>query len=456
MATGFAGKHAVVVGASMAGLCAARVLAEHFAHVTVIEKELLGEGAEPRTAVPQGAHAHGLLARGYLALKELFAGIDAELERAGAVHADLSELAFHQFGVWKKQRHAGIDGVFVTRPGLEHIVRQRVLAMSNVTVLRGHRLTELLLDERGRQVAGVRIQSSDAVARSLPAELVIDATGRGSRTPDMLVRLGFGKARVSEVGVDVGYATRMFKRGDFVQGWKAMLVTPTPPHTRRLGAFFPVEGERWIVTLGGWFGDHPPNDEAGFMAFARSLPSRDLHERVRQLEPIGAIKSYRFSSSLRRHYEELALPEGFNVLGDAAASFNPIYGQGMTVAALEALGLRDCLRKQPGELAGLSRAVQRMVARTIDIPWTVAVGEDLRYPEAVGPRPLPQRIINAYLARVHRVSAHDAEVAMAFQRVMHMLEAPPSLLHPRTLLRVLTASTALPRAAPLGLLAPEL
>jgi 2-polyprenyl-6-methoxyphenol hydroxylase-like FAD-dependent oxidoreductase len=303
-------------------------------------------------------------------------------------------------------------------------------------------------------VVGARVQSAEAEARTLPAELVIDATGRGSRTPELLARLGFGKPRISEVGVDVGYATRLFRRTRYVPGWKAMLVTPTPPATRRIGVLFPVEGQRWIVTLGGWFGEHPPTDEAGFMEFAKGLPSRDLHEFVRGLEPLSAIKAYRFPSSLRRHYEELTLPDGFNVVGDAAASFNPIYGQGMTVAALEGLGLRDCLQKhRAGSIVGLSRAVQRMVARTIDIPWMVAVGEDLRYPEAIGSRPLPQRVINAYLARVHRASAHDADVALAFQRVMHMLEAPPSLLRPRTVWRVFSAPTDVPRAAPLGLLA---
>jgi len=339
--------HAIVIGASMAGLLATRVLADGFRRVTLIERDALPDGPALRKGVPQGGHAHGLLARGLQALTRLFPDLLPDLEAGGALHEDFSAIAFHQAGVWKRRCRAGIDGVMVTRPFLEWHVRRRLTALPNVTVLDRHRVTSLGVSSEERRVAGVTALSACGDAMALEADLVVDAAGRGSRSPAMLQTLGLGAPQESAVGVDLAYATRLYRRRGFPGPWKGLLVMPTPPRGRRMGVLLAVEGDRWICTLGGWHGDHAPADDAGYLAFARSLPVPDLHDVIAASEPLTPVATYRFPASLRRHYERMALPAGFAVMGDALCSFNPVYGQGMTVAAAQAEALETWLREGP-------------------------------------------------------------------------------------------------------------
>jgi 2-polyprenyl-6-methoxyphenol hydroxylase-like FAD-dependent oxidoreductase len=204
---------------------------------------------------------------------------------------------------------------------------------------------------------------------------------------------------------------------------------------------FPVEGDRWIVSLGGWMNDHAPTDEQGFLEYAANLPAPDIYNLMSQSEPLSDINPYKFTSSLRRHYEKLTrFPEGYLALGDAICSFNPTYGQGMTSAAMQAAALDTLLAERHDNLSGLASAFFKRAAKIVDTPWQLAVGEDFRFPQTTGPKPAGTDFINRYVAQVHRATRFDAEVCRAFLKVMNLLEPPSSLMMPGMLLRVLRVS----------------
>jgi 2-polyprenyl-6-methoxyphenol hydroxylase-like FAD-dependent oxidoreductase len=286
-------------------------------------------------------------------------------------------------------------------------------------------------------VTGVRVlRRADASAEeTLAADLVVDATGRGSRTPRWLASLGFARPNEEQVRVDVGYATRRYRLpADGMNGDLACVHGPTADRPRG-GALARLEGNTWMLTLFGMLGDHPPKDPAGFDGFACSLRFPDLHDAIRGAEPMDDPVGFRFPANVRRRYERMRrFPDGLLVFGDAICSFNPIYGQGMTVAALEALTLRDRLRS---ETTPSTRSVLRALARVIDAPWELAIGADLSVPEVPGPRPPRRRFANGYVRRLQAGAASDPELSRAFVRVTGLIDPPEALLRPATALRVL-------------------
>jgi 2-polyprenyl-6-methoxyphenol hydroxylase-like FAD-dependent oxidoreductase len=291
-------------------------------------------------------------------------------------------------------------------------------------------------------VTGVRVQfrGSSAGAEMMHADLVVDASGRGSPSPAWLDALGYAKPREESIRVDIGYMTRLYRRRpEHLDGKQAAVIAACQPGWR-CGAMLAQEDERWIVSLGGYLGDHPPADESGFVEFARSLPKPEIFEVVRDAEPLSPLTPYRFSTNLRRHYEELTrFPLGFLVYGDALCSFNPIYGQGMTVACSEALALRDCLTVGPH---GIARRFFQAASRLIDIPWQIAVGGDLQHPGVQGKRTPRLRFANWYLAKLFQVGQRDAVLATRFIEVANLIKQPAALLDPWIALRVWTGSRA--------------
>ena len=435
------GDHAVVLGASMAGLLAARVLTDSYGQVTVIDRDELPETPMHRRGVPHGRHLHALAARGQQALEELFPELTAALVADEAPIGDLLANGRLYFsGHRLRQAPTGLVLVCASRPFLEGHVRARVRALPNVAFLDRCDVVGLATTPDGRRVTGPRVlrRADGSADEVLAADLVVDATGRGSRTPIWLDALGYPRPEREQVGIGLGYATRTYGLPpDALGGDLAILNAATPQHPR-IGALLMLEGDRWMLTLGGILGDHPPTDPDGFLAFARSLRFPDIYEAVRDAEPLDEPVAFRFPASLRHRYERLGrFPDGLLVLGDAVASFNPIYGQGMSVAALEALTLRRHLEQG---IEPQPRRWFRDLARVVDVPWDMSAGGDLAFPGVQGRRTLKVRLVNAYLARLHAAAAHDADLASAFVRVVGLVAPPQSLLHPGIAVRVLRRS----------------
>jgi 2-polyprenyl-6-methoxyphenol hydroxylase-like FAD-dependent oxidoreductase len=437
---------AIVIGGSMAGLLAARVLADYFQTVTVIERDERSERPEHRRGVPQGRHAHGLLLRGQDTITRLFSGIREELLAAGATQVNMGrDVKWFHFDVWKCRYHSALDFISASRPLIEWTVAERVRRLPNVKMLHGWAVENIVYD--GQRVSGVRMHRRDdrETGQRLDADLVIDASGRGSQIPQQLRVLGFERPDESAVRIDIGYASCLFRVPDVPRDWKALYVVSQPP-AKRGALILPLEGNRWICTLIGRHGDHPPIDLAGYMAFAKSLPMPDIYEAIRSAEPLGEPVRYGFPAGIRRHYEKLRrFPPGLLVLGDALCSFNPVYGQGMSAASMYADALQACLQERVAtgwSLTDLWLPFFRDVARAADRPWQLATGEDFRFAETTGTRSRALKLLHWYTEKVHKAASVSPQVTERFYEVMHLLKPPSALFTPTILWKVLTKRPA--------------
>jgi len=445
--------HAVIIGASMAGLLCARVLATHFKRVTVIERDRLPENAEPRRGAPQGRHVHALLARGLQLMSEFFPNLSTTLLERGAVPFTFGELRWYHFGVWKKRFASTITAVAATRPFLEYEVRTALRAFRNVDIVDETAVTSFLSDLQRVRLTGVRVRTRgrEEREREIQADVVVDASGRGSQTPQRLAELGYRQPEEALVKSDRMYATRMYERPAHIREWKNLFVMDHPP-ARRSGLILTVERNRWIASLIGWHGNPAPTDEASFLEFARALPVPDLYAALKSARPLSEIIRFGFPGSQRRYYERLArFPIGLIVLGDALCSFNPVYAQGMTVAALEAKLLADCLRELPAaSVDALTSEFRRRVASVVDLPWQMSTSEDLRFPETPGHRSMKVRFMHWYMAMLHKAAGSSERITDRFYHVLNMLEPASTLFSVgvlREMLRVVCSRRGSPRPA---------
>lgn len=426
---------AIVIGASVAGLTAAKVLADRFEHVTVIDRDDVPDGAQPRKGVPQGHHPHVLLAAGQRALGELFPGLHDELVLAGAVPFDPGmDLLIHRYGgVWPRVS-VGFQSVSFSRPLLDSALKGRVVRESNVEVRDGVAVSGLRGD--ATRVTGVVLDNGEA----LDADLVVDASGRGSRSDRWLSSLGCQTPGPVEIKIGVGYASRFLRREPgFLTHGTGILVLPTPP-AKRAALLLPVEGDRWLVSMGAWHGDFP-KDEKDFVKFAAELPIPTIHDALTAAQPMSDFVSYGFPSSKRRQFENLRrVPAGYVATGDALCSFNPIYGQGMTCAALEALALGRLLDKHGSASSAMAAGFYREAADIIATPWRFAVGGDFAFPETTGPKPRAIGLLNRYSRRIQLAARVDVEARKAFTSVQHLIAPPGILFRPSMVARVLRAS----------------
>jgi 2-polyprenyl-6-methoxyphenol hydroxylase-like FAD-dependent oxidoreductase len=441
------GKNAIVIGASMAGLLFARVLADFYERVTILERDALDEAGDARKGVPQGRHVHVVLVGGANAMESLFPRLFDELTKKGAVVADFStkDVFWFHHGVLKLPAKSPLAMYCMTRPLLEQQVRERELALPNVVIQRNCVVTRLLGDAKKTRVTGVSAEHSDGRnAGTIEADLVLDASGRGSRAPQWLEELGYAKPPETSVGIQIGYASRLFEQPRKARPeWKILGVYTQAPATRKYGVIQSVEGNRWLVTLAGNLRDYPPADEAGFLEFARQLDHSELYKWLCQATPLTPISTHRFPAHLWRRYEQVSrFPEGFLAVGDAICSFNPIYGQGMSVSALEAQALHRCLSKNAPNTSGLWRRFFQATAAIVKNPWMLGTGADFLYPQTEGTRPFGTNFLNWYTARMYRACGSDPLIATLFYQVMHMLKGPAAIFDPRVFLRIIAASKA--------------
>ncbi|TYB96877.1 FAD-dependent oxidoreductase [Micromonospora sp. WP24] len=442
------GARAVVLGGSMGGILAARVLAESYAEVVVVERDKVLGVSTPRRGAPHTVHAHGLHARGHLIFEELFPGITDELRAAGVPTGDLGEMRWF-FNARKIQpARTGLLSVTAPRPVLENHIRSRVAAIPNVTFMQEYDVLGLVATDDREQIVGVRVQSRtpNADAEVLDADLVVDATGRGSRTPAWLDELGYQRPEEERVKVGLAYTTRHYRtRPEMFDGVQSINPVASPAHPR--GAFLGQVGtDLCILSLTGLLGDYPPTDPQAFLEFARSLPVPDVYEAVRDAEPLDDPVSFRFPASVRRRYERLLrFPDRYLIIGDAFCSFNPVYGQGMSVAAIQAMTLRSHLRtgRPPS-----SSPFFADLSRVIDTPWDISAGGDLDFPAVEGRRTLKVRVGNAYMARLQYAATEDPEVTTGFMRVAGLVDPPHALMRPAMMRRVFRHAIRRPAPGP--------
>lgn len=425
--------HAIVIGASIAGLLAARVLSERYGTVTLIEKDALPDEPAHRRHVPQSAHVHNLLASGLEAITSLFPGFDRELMAHGGRIGDAGrDLLFVINGRPHCRRRSGLRMVTASRILLEHLLRERVRALPGVRWFTGCEVTGLVLALKTGGITGVYLRG-DHGSCAVAADLVVDCSGRGSRMAAWLAELGYEPPPVEELRMDVRYRSRHFRLPE-AAARHDLLAVAASPGCPRFGVIGREESGLHLCTLGGLNGEAAPSDLAGFLDYARSLESPEVYEALRQAEPMSELRGFGTPSNIWRRYESLLrFPRGLLVMGDAVCGFNPSYAQGMSVAALEALELRRWLAGRRRD----ARKWFRAIAAIIQAPWMIATGGDaynLGMPEA---ERLPARWINRYFARVHAAAATDPIAAETFARVAQLCEPPTALMRPSMMWRVL-------------------
>jgi 2-polyprenyl-6-methoxyphenol hydroxylase-like FAD-dependent oxidoreductase len=423
---GLIGRQAVVVGAGMGGLTAARALADRFEYVLVFDRDALPQRAEDRPGVPQGKHVHLLLAGGLRALNELFPGFENDLARAGAVPIRIGldiRLETPEFTPFP-QRDLGIRAYAMSRPLVELTVRRRVQSCRTIEVRQGCRVQELIARDGGAAIAGVRY-SSDHASETLEADFVVDASGRGTLSLRLLEAIGRQPPPETSIGVDLTYATAVFEIPAGAPGdWKGVFTIPGGDG--RGGLMLPLERNRWILTVAGRHSVKPPGDEAGFMDFVAGLRTPTIFDAIKHAKRLGEIARFAFSVSTRRHYAALPeFPNGLVPLGDAVCRFNPIYGQGMSVAAQEAVALGALLARRvarPEPLRGLGAEFFGEAVPIIDTPWASAVIPDFAHPETRGERPANLQQMLMFGLALDRLAALDPEVHKLTAEVRHLLK----------------------------------
>ena len=447
MASTLIGKQAAVIGAGMGGLTAAAALADFFDQVVILERDILPSEATHRAGTPQARHVHALLLSGQRALSELFTGFEHDLARLGAVplrvglDVRMERPGYDPF----PQRDLGWFSYAVSRPAIERAVRRRVESSANTTLRQHCRVKELLASPDGETVSGVFYENGNGASETIATDLVVDASGSGALTLALLKSIDRPMPEETTIGIDLGYATCVFTiPDDAPTDWKGVMTFGQAPQNSRGGLMLPLEGNRWMATIGGRHGDAPPGDVEGFLAYARALRTPTIYNAIHHADHLDGVARYGFRESVRRHFERLdAFPRGLLPIADAICRFNPVYGQGMSVAAQEACLLQQLLGKLAAEgnpIAGLAPAFFAEVQTLIETPWAVAT-LDFVFPETRGQRPADFETALKFGIALTRLAAEDPDVHKLTAEVQNLLRPRSAYRDPNLIQRVLAIMT---------------
>ena len=435
-------KRAVIVGASIAGLMAATAIAPHVDEVTILEKDQLPDGPDPHQGAPQGHHAHILLKAGEQAIERLFPGIREELIVQGSHYLDFGkEIAWKHHGYWKTKLQEPFFLLMQSRPFLEWMIRKRVLQLSNVRIQEETKVIGISYHDGQTQISHVEIEEKKGASSLLACDVLIDATGAASLSSKWLKQADLPSPKESRIHVDLAYASRKFVSKEPISpDHKAAVIYFGQANPTATGLVFSTEKEEVIVSLGG-YGTHPPKDESAFLQYAKNLDSPEVYDLIKHLEPASPIRRYKFPYQRRKHYESLKqMPQNLLVIGDAFCRFDPIFGQGISVAAMEAVALQKLFTKnRPHNLA---RAFHRKAANIVRIPWLLSASEGFRMAHTTGKKPIPVglNLLHWYLGHIFALSAHDAHIYRRFVEVFNLVKHPVFLFSPRILFRVFIRS----------------
>ncbi|NEO87535.1 MAG: 2-polyprenyl-6-methoxyphenol hydroxylase-like oxidoreductase [Spirulina sp. SIO3F2] len=443
----FSDAKAIVIGGGIAGLLASRVLLDHFERVLLLEKDQLSDEPELRPGVVQAPHLHGLLVQGYRILEDLFPSITDDLTARGARVMDcLGDWQYLTALGWLPQFPSGLKSLICSRMLLEWYLRQQLMKQQRFEVRSRLFAQSLCSTHAPTRISGIVCKNLDThQVDTLTAHLIVDASGRSSRLPSWLAKLNCGSLQTTTVDAFIGYASRWYRRPPELNR-TGLSILNSPGVNRRGGTIFPIEGDRFIISLSGFEKDYPSNDEAEFLAFAKSLPHPVIYNTICDSEPISPIYTYRGNRNYLRHYENIVMPAGIVALGNAVCGFNPKYGQGMTAAALGARTLADCLARHPqAPNQAFSQQFQRHLAKTLKTPWSTSIGQDLSWGQAEGKRPeRPSWLakqMNYYIDRVAQVAHSDPQVCRELIGISHLTTSPSAIFHPRILWKVFSLKT---------------
>ncbi|MEU8925637.1 FAD-dependent monooxygenase [Kitasatospora sp. NPDC048545] len=430
---------AVVIGGGLAGLVAAWALRGHAERIVVVERDRYPAEAAFRAGVPQGRHAHLVLEAGHRALEEMMPGIKQELMAAGALRVTTSEVKWLSSAGWMAEYPARMAFLSCTRPVLDQLVLERVRTESTIEFLEGTDVVGLL--GSAAAVTGVKVRERGPErgdVRDVHAELVVDAAGRSTSVPTWLTELGCRPVPEERVDAGVAYTSRLFHRPAGVDlGGQAVYLQTKAPDAPRMGVLLPVEGDRWIVSLAGMRGAEPEPGEEGFTKHLTGLRDPLLREALRNAEPAGEVRGFLPGPGVRRHYERSS-PDGLVVVGDAASTFNPVYGQGVTVALFCAQALRRTALRHGGIGHAAARDARRAVAAASKNPWVMSSSEDARFASTTGaPSGTLLKLQHRFLDKVLTGATRDPLVTAAFHEVMSLVEPPTLLFRPSVLSAVL-------------------
>ena len=435
--------HAVVIGGSMAGLCTARVLSAHFDSVTVLDRDTCPDGTQERAGVPHSRHVHALLVRGRRELNRLFPGFDTLMLERGAHEIDFgNDFATLRNWGWEPRRPTGMLTLFASRHLIESTVRELFCQLPNVELRDQTTATGLGLAATGSpRINTVHLVPRDAgEPTSIQADLIVDASGRASKVPNWLQELGISPPPETIVDAHTGYSSRWYQAPDQLPKdwwWKGIWLDLTWPEYPLGGVLFPVEHNRWIVTLAGVSKHYPPKDEEEFTAALSQLRSPVLADAVRLAEPISSVYAYRKMANRFRRYEKWKTRvDGFIAVGDSTCAFNPVYGQGMTTGTLSAGALDECLTKYGPTHPDLSRHFFTAQARVQAAPWGLATGADFSLPGTEGERPRGARLAGPYLKALSTAALEDMTLRRHIGEVLQMLKPPSSFFTPAVMGRV--------------------
>ncbi|PJZ69096.1 hypothetical protein CH373_17645 [Leptospira perolatii] len=431
---------AIVIGCGIGGLMAARALADFFKKVTVLDRDKLPSSSNPRQGVPQGKHPHVLLNSGKDVIESFFPGMIEELRKEGLNVIDSSqEFIWHHFGVWKSRFRSGVHLMLFTRPFLEWNLRKRLKATYGVEFIPEKSVEGLLSDVTKRRITGVRLSSG----KELFADLIVDASGRGSRCPQWLESLGYPKPFEEKIGIDLAYTSFLCKAPkNFDQNWKLLIEYPKSPDNWRAGFISCVEGNRWLVSLNGYFKDHAPTNQSGFMNFAKTLTRPNLYNFIKYAKPITDITIFKIPTNRWRRFDRLSdFPENLVPFADSVCALNPIFGQGISVASLQSKILHDCLMEQfrssRNSLKGFANRVRKRLPNAIKLPWFLTKTLDLHYPQATGSRPFGHSILMWYINRMMELMSVNQRIYYEYLWTIHLKKSLWNIIKPSVSLTVL-------------------
>lgn len=428
-------KTVIIAGGSIAGLASAKALSGKFEKILILEPDALDQHGEVRKGTPQANHVHGLLKGGSDALTHLFPNLPKRLKERGAVSCDFcQDVRWYINKKWMPRFRGPLPISFQTRSLLEWCIRDEVRQLSNVEFITGCRVKDYRLDAEGKRVVAAVVERDNGTTETLNAEFFIDATGRGSLFPNWLSRNGFGAVKVDKVKVDLGYASCLMELPAGERDWQSILIYPKGPEEVRGATLVNVEDDRWMLTLAGYHNDHPPADIDGYMTFAKTLPQPDIYEAVKDARILTPIKIHKFPYGQRRYYGDLPrFPKGILPVGDTNASLNPLFGQGMSVAALSAKSLSHLAEStnfaDTKSLKALKMEYFQSLRHIFATPWGLALGQDFRYPMTIGPKPFGLAVKNALKEII--MGASSTEIIERFYQVVHLVEEEKSFYHPK-------------------------